>query len=97
MERAKGDWKIDEKTATKGKALGLELLYSIRETVPSGLQNEALAAAVAFLLGRHYVSIYELGGTEEADGWLSAVLGKAQEIASKERGPRIAFNFVRRD
>jgi hypothetical protein len=96
MERAKGEWVVDGKMLERGKNLGLELLFSIRETVPKGFQNEALAAAIAFLLGRHYVSILELGGVEEADGWLSTTFAKAQEIATHE-GAKVSFAFVRKD
>jgi len=97
MASVEGTWTIDEATLVRGKKLGLELLFSIRETVPKDLQNEALGAAVAFLLGQHYSTILTYGGSKEADGWLSAVLEKAQGVAAQEGKIKVSFAFARKD
>lgn len=84
---ADGVWVMDEQTMDKGKKLGLELLFSVRETVPKDRQNEGIAAALAYLLGRHYASIYELGGAKEAEGWLSMVLENTSKYAGLDGAP----------
>lgn len=95
MASVDGVWTIDEQSVVRGKKLGLELLFSVRETVPKASQNEALGAAVAFLLGQHYATIRTFGGPQEADGWLSAVLEKAQAAAAQEN-VQVSFAFIRK-
>lgn len=95
-DSSEGVWDLDEKVMERGKKLALELLISVREIVPKGTQNEAIAAAVAYLLGKHYSSILELGGPLAADSWVSALLSKAEEEARKS-GAEVSFSFFRHD
>lgn len=88
-------WVIDEAAQKKGKKLALELLFSLRETVRPGHQNEALGAAIAFLIGRHYSSIHTAGSPEEADGWLASVFEAAGDAAAVD-DVRVGFGFIRR-
>jgi hypothetical protein len=93
---ADGIWTMDEKTMDRGKKLGLELLFSVRETVPKDVQNEAIAAALAYLLGRHYASIHELGSPKEADGWLSMVLENTSKYAGLD-GATLGLAMIRHE
>jgi hypothetical protein len=94
--QADGVWTVDENTMDRGKKLGLELLFSVRETVPKDVQNEAIAAALAYLLGRHYASIHELGGPKEAEGWLSVVLENTSKYAGLDGAP-LGLAMIRRE
>lgn len=93
---ADGGWTVDEDTLNRGKKLGLELLFSVRETVPKAVQNEAIAAALAYLLGRHYATIHELGGAKEADGWLAMALENTSKY-SGEDGVPLGLAMIRRE
>lgn len=93
---ADGTWTMDEETAVRGKKLGLELLFSVRETVPKTSQNEAIAACLAFLLGKHYATIHELGSAREAEGWLSMVFEAASRCATRDGAP-IGFAYLRQE
>ena len=95
-KHADGTWSMDDLAISHGKKLGLELLHSVRERVPKASQNEAIAACLAFLLGKHYASINELGSTKEAEGWISMVFEEASKNASKDGAP-IGFAFLRTD
>lgn len=90
------EWVIDEAAQKQGKKLALELLFSLRETVHKGSQNEALGAAIAFLIGRHYSSIHNAGSPEIADGWMAAVLDAAGSAAALD-DVKVGFGFMRKE
>jgi hypothetical protein len=90
------DWVIDKTARDYGRKLALELLLSLKETVHKDSQNEALGAAIALLLGRHYSSIHEIKSPELADRWMATVLEAARNAVALN-GVEVAFGFVRKE
>jgi hypothetical protein len=90
------EWVIDGVAREHGKKLALGLLLSLRDTVQQDSQNEALAAAIAFLLGRHYSTIHEMGSPENADRWMAAVLETTMKVAALG-GVNVDFGFLRKE